>query len=406
MDEEKIVKDIVSGQIKLYEVEKHVDNDNDKATELRRRAIEKLTGQDLKQIGHHNIDLKQALKANIENCIGVAQIPMGITGPLKVNGNFAKGEYYIPLATTEGALVASVSRGISVINACGGAFAHVLKSGTTRGPVCRVDSLDKAKEVMDWVAKNKKKIKEIAEKTDPFIKFSDIESYLVGKNLFLRITYDTGDAMGMNMVTVASDSVMSFLEDKFKLKHIALSGNMCIDKKPSALNMIKGRGKSVIAEVTIPRELVEKKLKCTPEAFADVCYRKNWVGSGLAGAYGFNSHFGNIVGAMFLATGQDEAHITEGSHGFTTAEVNDDGDLYVAITAPSLMVGTIGGGTMLGTQKEALSMMGCWGPGKTPGANAKTFAEILGSVLLAGELSLLGALAARHLTQAHVRLNR
>ncbi len=404
---EELIKQLVDGKLKWYQVEDKLDGDNDKATEVRRKAVEKITGKELKHIGHHNIDMKRAMKANIENSIGVVQIPMGISGPITVKGDYADGDYLIPLATTEGALVASVSRGMSVINASGGAQSTIFKKGTTRAPCVMAPTARKAKEVSDWILANKDEVKKVVEETDPFIKFGDVVPYIVGRNLFIRFIYKTGDAMGMNMATIASDRTMAFLEDKFKfLKHIAVSGNMCIDKKPSALNFIEGRGVTVASEVVIPKETVEKYLKTKPEVVADVCYRKNLLGSAQAGSYGFNAHFANMIGALFLACGQDEAHITEGSHGFTTAEVTDEGDLYVCVNLPCLMVGTIGGGTGVDTQREALEIIGCAGGAKEAGKNSKTFAEIVAAVVLAGEISLLGALGARHLTQAHVKLNR
>ncbi len=402
-----LVEKLVSGELKWHQIDKLLDGDSAKATEIRRKAVEKITGLELKHIAHHNIDMKRAMKVNIENSIGVVQIPMGIAGPLKVKGDYADGDYMIPLATTEGALVASVSRGISMMNKAGGASSVIIKKGTTRGPVLKAPDARKAREVADWVNSNKPEIKKVVEATDPFIKFVDVVPYQVANNLFLRFIYDTGDAMGMNMVTVATDKTLAVIEEKFPfLVHIALSGNMCIDKKPSALTLIEGRGTSVISEIVIPKELVSSALKSTPEAVADVCYRKNLLGSAKAGSYGFNAHFANIVGALFLACGQDEAHIVEGSHGFTTAEVTKEGDLYVSVTLPALMVGTIGGGTGVDTQTEALKIIGVSGGAKEAGKNSKTFAEIVAATVLAGEISLMGALAARHLTQAHVRLNR
>lgn len=407
MRDDELIKQLVDGKLKWYQVEDKLDGDNDKATEVRRKAVEQITGKALKHIGHHNIDMKRAMKANIENSIGVVQIPMGIAGPVKVKGDFADGEYLVPLATTEGALVASVSRGISVINKSGGASSIIFKKGTTRAPCIMAPTARQAKEVADWIVSNKAEVKKVVEETDPFIKFTDVVPYIVGRNLFIRFIYETGDAMGMNMATIASDRTMAFLENKFRfLKHIAVSGNMCIDKKPSALNFIEGRGITVASEVIIPREVIEKTLKTKPEVMADVCYRKNLLGSAQAGSYGFNAHFANMIGALFLACGQDEAHITEGSHGFTTAEVTEKGDLYVCVNLPCLMVGTIGGGTGVDTQREALEIIGCAGGAKEAGRNSKTFAEIVAAVVLAGEISLLGALGARHLTQAHVRLNR
>ncbi|MDF2955839.1 MAG: Hydroxymethylglutaryl-CoA reductase [Candidatus Alkanophagales archaeon MCA70_species_2] len=406
MNDEEIVERIVRGEIKLYEVEEFTGGDSFHATELRRRAIERLSGVKLENIGTFSIDANRATKANIENMIGVAQLPMGVAGPLHVRGEFADGHFFIPLATTEGALVASVNRGCTAVNKSGGARSFVLRDGMARGPVVKARSAEHAVHAARYVEANFERLKEIADATDPHITLLQIEPYVVGRNLFLRFVYSTGDAMGMNMATFATDEVLKFLERELDLEHVALSGNLCIDKKPSALNFIRGRGKTVISEVVLKREVVEDVLKTTPESMAEVCYRKCFVGSAQAAAYGFNAHFANIIAAMFIATGQDEAHTVEGSHGITTAEVTEDGDLYFAVTLTSLQVGTVGGGTALGTQREALSIMGVYGPGDPPGSNAKKFAEIIAAAVLAGEVSLIGALGARHLAEAHMRLNR
>jgi len=407
MKDEEIIKALAKGDLKWYQVEDKVDGDNSKATEIRRKAVEKITGLNLEHIAHHNIDMTRAMRANIENSIGVVQIPMGILGPMKVKGEYANGEFLIPLATTEGALVASVSRGVSTINDSGGATSTIIDKGTTRGPVLTAPTAKDAKEVAKWIDGNKDWIKKVAEETDPHIKFKDVTTKIIGRNLFFRFVYDTGDAMGMNMVTVATDKTLVEIENKFEsLTHVALSGNYCIDKKASALTLIQGRGFYITSEVVIPKKIIKEKLKTTADKIVEIAYRKNLLGSAAAGSYGFNAHFANMVGALFLATGQDEAHIVEGSHGFTVAEVLENGDLYFSVTLPSLMVGTIGGGTGVDTQREALSIMGVAGGAKKPGENSRKFAEIAAAVVLAGEISLAAAVSARHLTQAHVRLNR
>jgi hydroxymethylglutaryl-CoA reductase (NADPH) len=206
--------------------------------------------------------------------------------------------------------------------------------------------------------------------------------------------------MGMNMATIATEAAAHVIERGTGARLVALSGNMCTDKKASALNLIEGRGKSVVAEVTLPEKLVSEKLHASSAAIADVNTRKNLVGSAKAGAMGYNAHFANVVAAIFIATGQDAAQVVEGSLGFTTAEADDDG-LYFAVSLPALEVGTVGGGTKLPTQQECLKIMGLAGPG-----NARAFAEAVACAVLAGELSLLGAIAAGHLGRAHARLGR
>ena len=406
MEFNELVKRVVSGEIKLHQVEKYTDKRT--ATEVRRKALEEKLGINLEHVGHYSIDPERVIGKNIENMIGVVQIPMGVAGPLKINGEYARGEFYIPLATTEGALVASVNRGCSALTEAGGVKTTIIDDKMTRAPLLKCPDARKAREVAEWVKANLDYLQEKAVgKVTKHGKLREVRPYIVGNNLYLRFEFETGDAMGMNMVTIASEEIMKVIEEHFPdVKYLALSGNLCVDKKPNAMNFINGRGKTVIAEAIIPREIVEKKLKTTPELIAEVNYRKNLVGSAQAGSYGFNAHFGNIVGAIFLATGQDEAQITEGSHGITLAEVTPEGDLYISITMPSLEIGTVGGGTRVPTQREALSIMGVAGGGNPPGTNARKFAEIVAGAVLAGELSLLAAIAAKHLAKAHAELGR
>ncbi len=379
----------------------------EEAVNIRREAIEKITGTKLENIGYYSLDVKRSTARNIENMIGVAQVPMGIAGPLKVNGELAKGEFYIPLATTEGALVASVNRGCKALTLSGGANVLVLEDKITRGVLFKAPNALEAKKFVNWVMENEKRIIEKTKEKSRHLKIRRIRHWIVGGNVWLRFEGETGDAMGMNMITIASEHACSWIEENYpgKITFLAASGNMCIDKKPSALNMITGRGKTVIAEAVIPRDIVERVLKTTPENMVDVAYRKNLIGSALAGSYGFNAHFANIIAAMYIALGQDVAHVVEGSHGFSLFEVQGK-DLYASVTLPAVQVGTVGGGTGLGTQREALEILGVAGGGNPPGINARKLAEIVGATVLAGELSLIGALAARHLGKAHQELGR
>lgn len=403
---EQIIEKLVKGEIRFHEVDEYTES-CEQAIEIRRKAIEKLTGVELGNIGYFSIDAKKAMDKNIENMIGAVQIPMGVAGPLHIEGDFAKGDFFVPLSTTEGALVASINRGCKAVTEAGGAKTVILEDKMTRAPVLRTGNIKESKQVVEWVNKNFKKLKDAAESTTRYGKLLRIEPFVVGRNVFLRFVYSTGDAMGMNMVTIATDKAIEILEDELGfVQHIALSGNLCTDKKPTAINFLLGRGKTVLAEATVPKKVVKEELKTTAEAIIEVNYRKNLVGSAQAVSYGFNAHFANIIGAIFLATGQDEAHIVEGSHGITTAERAGNGDLYFSIKLPALNIGTVGGGTGLSTQKEALKIMGVYGGGDPPGANAKKFAEVTAATVLAGELSLLGALAARHLSKAHKLLGR
>ncbi|MEM2123992.1 MAG: 3-hydroxy-3-methylglutaryl-CoA reductase, partial [Methanolinea sp.] len=221
----------------------------------------------------------------------------------------------------------------------------------------------------------------------------------------VRMEFDTKDAMGMNMVTLASEKAAHVISEATGARLVALSGNLCVDKKPAALNVVRGRGRSVVAGVFLPDELVSSVLKTDVPSLVEVNTRKNLVGSAAAGSLGFNAHAANIVAALFIACGQDPAHVVEGSLAVTTVEPAGDG-AYVAVTLPDLPVGTVGGGTGVETQAECLSLLGVAGGGDPPGTNAKKLAEIVAAGVLAGELSLLSALAAQHLARAHRTLGR
>ncbi|QSG13679.1 hydroxymethylglutaryl-CoA reductase (NADPH) [Halapricum desulfuricans] len=385
------------GDLRLYELEDHADADT--AAAARRQLLAEEVGADLETVGDYSFPGERA-EPNIENMIGAAQIPMGVAGPLPIDGSAAADDFYVPLATTEGALVASVNRGMGAIRNAGGANAEVLKYGITRAPVFSVADVTEAAEVVEWVEDNEDLIEEVAEETDPHIEYQDVTPYVVGDNVFLRFDFDTGDAMGMNMVTIASRSVAETIEAETPASLVAVSGNLCTDKKPAAINAVEGRGYTVAADVVIPRAVVEDRFGTTPEAIAEVNTRKNLVGSAKAASLGFNAHVANVVGAAFLALGQDEAHVVDGSNAITSVEAREDG-LYASVTFSSLPVGTVGGGTGLPTQSEALEVLGLAGGGDPVGTNGDALAEVIAAAGLAGELSLLGALAGRHLASAH-----
>ena len=235
----------------------------------------------------------------------------------------------------------------------------------------------------------------------------EVTPYIVGDNVFLRFSYHTGDANGMNMATIATRPAAELVEAETPASLVALSGNLCVDKKPAAINAVEGRGHTVTADVTVPRETVEERLDTTPEAIEAVNTRKNLVGSAKAGSLGFNAQAANVIAAAFLATGQDSAQVVEGANTITTTEVREAGEtLYASVSLASLEVGTVGGGTKLPTQAEGLDVVGVRGGGDPPGSNADALAEVISVGVLAGELSLLGALASRHLSSAHEQLGR
>ena len=394
------------GELRLHELDDHADPGV--AAAARRHLVESETDASLDSVGDYGFPAARA-EPNIENMIGAVQVPMGVAGPVAVDGGAADGEAYLPLATTEGALLASVNRGCSVINAAGGADVRVTKAGMTRAPVFRVADVVEAEALVEWVRDNTDRLREAAAETTSHGELLDVTPYVVGNSVYLRFRYDTKDAMGMNMATIATGAACDVIEAGTDASLVALSGNLCTDKKPAAINAVEGRGRSVTADVAVPREVVGERLHTTPEAIAELNTRKNLIGSAKAGSLGFNAHVANVVAAMFLATGQDEAQVVEGANAITTAEVRGsgpDGDLYVSVSLSSLEVGTVGGGTKLPTQAEALDVLGIRGGGDPAGSNADAFAEYIAAGALAGELSLLSALASRHLSSAHAELGR
>ncbi|WP_251329379.1 hydroxymethylglutaryl-CoA reductase (NADPH) [Haloplanus pelagicus] len=401
-DASALVERVRDGDLRVHELEDHADADT--AATARRRLVEAETGADLDAVGAYGFPADRA-DANVENMIGAARIPMGVAGPVTVDGGALAGERYLPMATTEGALVASVNRGCSVIDAAGGATARVTKSGMTRAPVFRVGDVAEAEALVEWVRDHEDHLREAAEATTSHGELRGVTPYVVGDSVFLRFRYDTKDAMGMNMATIATRAAADLIEAETGASLVALSGNLCTDKKPAAINAVEGRGRSVTADVTIPREVVEERLHTTPGAVAEVNTRKNHVGSAKAGSLGFNAHVANVVAAMFLATGQDAAQVVEGANAITTAEAREEG-LYVSVSLASLEVGTVGGGTKLPTQSEGLELLGVAGGGDPAGSNADALAEAIAVGALAGELSLIAALGSRHLSSAHESLGR
>ncbi|WP_049983306.1 hydroxymethylglutaryl-CoA reductase (NADPH) [Halorubrum sp. BV1] len=392
------------GDVRFHEIEEHADADT--AAAARRRLVAETADADVDALGEYAFDAADAHGSNIENMIGAVQIPMGVAGPVAIDGGALSGERYLPLATTEGALVASINRGCSVVTDAGGATARVTKSGMTRAPVFRVRDVAEAEALVEWVRDSEDVLREAAESTTSHGELLDVTPYVVGNNVFLRFRYDTKDAMGMNMATIATREACDRIEDETDASLVALSGNLCSDKKPAAVNAVEGRGRSVTADVEVPREIVEDRLHTTPEAIAEINTRKNLVGSAKAGSLGFNAHVANAVAAMFLATGQDEAQVVEGANAITTAETTADGDLYASVSIASLEVGTVGGGTTLPTQAAGLDILGVRGGGDPAGSNGDALAEAIAVCALAGELSLLAALGSRHLSSAHADLGR
>jgi hydroxymethylglutaryl-CoA reductase (NADPH) len=342
-------------------------------------------------------------QGNCEHFIGVAQVPLGIAGPLLINGEHAQGEFLIPMATSEGTLVASYNRGMSVINLSGGVKCTVLSEAMQRAPVFVFEDARAAREFDKWVQAHFKTIAYYAEQTSNIAKLQDIDIYLSHKFAFLRFNYTTGDAAGQNMVGRATFAACSWIFDHYNehpIKHFYLESNFATDKKASQVNMMRTRGKRVVAECTIKRQILIERLRVEPEQLFYHAGIAN-VGTILSGANNNGLHSANGITAMFIATGQDVANVAESSVAVIYSEITPEKDLYVAITLPSLIVATYGGGTGLPTQRECLEMLGCYGKNKV-----HKFAEIVAGVVLAGEISLASAISSSDWVSSHEKYGR
>ena len=339
---------------------------------------------------------------NIENFIGTVKIPVGLAGPLRVNGITAQGDYYVPLATTEAALVASCHRGASVITLAGGCTTMVLSEGVGRAPAYAFHSLLEAGNFVQWCVVNTEKIRAAAEATTRFGKLKDVRFTIEGNHVYMLLDYTTGDAAGQNMVTLATAAVGAFIAESCPVKprYFFVEGNMSGDKKASAQSFQSVRGKKVAAEVRLSRKLVERHLHTTPEKMADY-WRMSALGGVLSGTLGVQGHYANGLAALFIACGQDAACVAEAAVGVTRFEVGGEGELYAAVTLPNLIVGTVGGGTRLPSQQACLNVLGLAGAG-----HARALAEVCAALALAGELSIIAALSAGQFARAHERLAR
>jgi len=316
------------------------------------------------------------------------------------------------MATTEGCLVASTQRGAKAITESGGATAVVHDDGMTRAPVVQFDSVIRAAALKQWIEnqENFLELRNVFQGTSRFAKLSKLSCTMAGRNVYLRFKAVTGDAMGMNMISKGVEQSLLFLQSKFPdMRILAVSGNMCTDKKPAAINWIEGRGKSVVCEATLRGDIVKSVLKTNVQNMVSLNMNKNLIGSIMAGSIGgFNAHASNIVTAIYIATGQDPAQNVESSNCLTQMEaVNNGKDLYVTVTMPSVEVGTVGGGTALLPQAACLDIVKSKGISQgAPGTNPKRLASHVAATVMAGELSLLAALAEGHLVKSHMLLNR
>ncbi len=349
----------------------------------------------------HFIELKQ-LEGNIENYIGMSMVPTGIIGPLRVIGSAAQGDFYIPLSTSEGTLIASYHRGAKACCLAGGATSICLVEGVQRSPVFKFKNLGDLGLFLIWVFKNMDEFEKITERSSRFARLVEMKTNIEGNHLILTFEYHTGDAAGQNMVTICTDEICNYVIENAPVKPLFwfIEGNYSGDKKATAMSFTNVRGKKVTTEITLSEKIVNEVLKSTPEAMSEY-WRSSTIGTIQSGSIGAQGHYANGLAALFLATGQDVACIAEAAIGITRIEVTSTGDLYASVTLPNLIVGTVGGGTGLPTQKECLELMDCYGEGK-----ARKFAEICGALVLAGELSIAGALSAGHFSAAHKKFGR
>ena len=376
------------------------DDYSQKAAEDRRTFLTGKTGAQLEHIANFSGNTSD-FAGNIENLIGVAQVPIGIAGPLQIHGEHAKGEFYVPLATTEGALVASYNRGMRVIHEAGGATVTITEDHMQRSPVFLFSSAREARDFGLWIESSIHEIRTIAESTTRVGQLESITHFAVGPLLYLRFDYSTGDAAGQNMVSKATLAACQWIRQTYFLNpEFILSGNIDTDKKHSQINMMLGRGKRVIAEVTTPRPILENLLGVTPEKL----FRARQIsqtGAFLVGSANNGAHAANGLAALYLATGQDVANVSESHGGVLYTQLLDSGDYYWSITLPSVIVATRGGGTGLPTQRECLSLLDCVGDG-----HALKLAEIVGATVLAGEISLASAVIAGDWVTGHENLGR
>jgi hydroxymethylglutaryl-CoA reductase (NADPH) len=379
------------------------DQQNDYTEEIaarRREFVTQQTGADLSHVGKYSFD-PATLPGNIENFTGVAQVPMGVAGPLRINGEFAQGDFYIPLATTEGTLIASYNRGMRLLTECGGVKTTVIEEAMQRAPVFVLPDALQARDFGRWVEKNFDSIQREAESTTKYGKLRSIGQFPIGPLRYLRFNYTTGDAAGQNMTGRATYVACEWIRKNYPgHPRYYLSGNIDTDKKHSHMNTLLTRGRRVVAEAVIHREALQRLMHID---VTDLLWTRQVqaVGAFLAGSSNNGAHAANGLAALFIATGQDVANIAESHAAITYSQYLDSKDFYWSVTLPSLIVGTTGGGTGLATQKQCLEMLGCYGTGK-----ANKFAEICAAVVLAGETSLAAAMLHGDWVYAHEKLGR
>ncbi|HVJ05728.1 MAG TPA: hydroxymethylglutaryl-CoA reductase [Candidatus Saccharimonadales bacterium] len=382
-------------------IPRNAENDyTHESAATRREFIEEHTGAKLSHVSKYSFD-PATLPGNIENFTGVAQVPVGIAGPLLINGEHAQGEFYIPLATTEGTLISSYNRGMRLLTECGGVKTTVVDDAMQRAPVFMFADALRAREFGHWIVENFTAIRHAAESTTHIGKLRNIDQFAVGPLRYLRFNYTCGDAAGQNMASKATYAACEWIRSNHSLHpKYFLTGNIDTDKKHSHMNMIFGRGKRVVAEAVLRGEFLQRTMHVSA---ADLAGARDiqMAGAVLAGSSNNGAHSANAIAALFIATGQDAANVAEAHAAMTFTRVLENGDFYWSITLPALIVATYGGGTGLATQRECLEMLGCYGKGKV-----NKFAEICAAVVLAGETSLASAMINGDWVSAHEKLGR
>jgi hydroxymethylglutaryl-CoA reductase (NADPH) len=374
------------------------DRENDytrEAQQERAEFVEEQTGTELEHVTSYSFD-PSILSGNVEQFLGVAQVPIGLAGPLLVNGEHAQGEFYVPMATAEGTLVASYNRGMRLLYECGGVTTTILDDRMQRAPAFLFRSAREAREFGGWLRDNFERIKEVAESTTRSGKLVEIEQYSASRMLFTRFDYTTGDAAGQNLTGKATQAACHWIKDNHPaIEQYFLESNFATDKKSSQVNMLRTRGKRVVAEAVISNTAIRNVMRSDTGLMFRARQVSN-LGGFMSGVNNNGAHSANGITAVFIATGQDAANVAESSAAFVHAELRDNGDYYYSVTIPSLIVATYGGGTGLATQRECLEMLGCYGSG-----NVMKFAEIVAATVLCGELSLGSAIVAEEWVEAH-----
>jgi hydroxymethylglutaryl-CoA reductase (NADPH) len=385
----------------LVRIPRRVDDNYSSEIITERQAfVEQYTNRKFEHISKYSFDPHEAI-GNIENFSGVAQVPLGFAGPLIINGEYADGSYILPMATTEGTLVASYNRGMKLLNLCGGVKCSIIGDAMQRAPVFVFKDAREGREFSKWVQENMEQIRSEAEATSSVAKLQDIDTYLASKFVYLRFNYTTGDAAGQNMVGRATFAASSWIIDHYPgIQHFYLESNFATDKKASQINIMRTRGKRVTAEAIIKRDVLIQHMRVEPESLV-YHYGIANIGSILSGANNNGLHSANAITAIFIATGQDVANVAESSAGILYAELTPEKDFYMSITIPSLIVATYGGGTGLPTQRECLELLDVYGKGKV-----NKFAEIIAGAVLAGELSLGAAISSSDWVSSHEEYGR